>query len=168
MIINLSELYNLEGKEKTYTAEIEMTELKALGGVYEIAAKEPVMLRIRNLGGRKLLLEGNVRLTLRMPCNRCLKPVSCPFDVSFSEELDKNPTEETHPYVNGYSLDVEQLLLYELIPDLPMRILCQEDCQGICNQCGTNRNEQPCNCDQRVPDPRMAGIENLFKQFYQE
>lgn len=175
MQINLSELFGVEGKEKIYITEFEMTEFMAPDGVYEIADKEPVVLRIRNIGDRKLLIEGKARLTLQIPCDRCLEPVSCPFELDIAEVLDMGQEEEEQldemeeqPYVSGHSLDVEQLLQCELIPDLPMKVVCSEDCQGICNKCGVNRNHQQCNCDQDVPDPRMAGIQDLFKQFHQE
>lgn len=175
MQINLSELFGVDGKEKTYITEIEMTEFEAPDGVYEIIDKEPVVLRIRNLGERKLLMEGKARLTLQIPCDRCLEPVSCPFELDIAEELDMNPKEdvwleelEEQPYVSGHNLDVDQLLQCELIPDLPMKVLCGEDCQGICNKCGMNLNHEHCNCDQSVPDPRMAGIQDLFTQFHQE
>jgi len=168
MQINLSELFVVEGKEKTYITEIEMTEFAAPDGVYKIVNKEPAVLRIRNLGDRKLLLEGKAGLTLQIPCGRCLEPVFCPFALDIMKELDMEPKEEEQPYVVGHNLDVELLLQCELIPELPMKVLCSEDCLGICNKCGVNRNQRRCNCDQSVPDPRMAGIQDLFDQFHQE
>lgn len=175
MQINLSELFGVEGKEKTYITEIEVTEFVVPDGVYEIIDKEPVVLRIRNLGDRKLLMEGKAKLTLQIPCDRCLEPVSCPFELDIAQELDMGQKDEEQldemddqPYVDGHNLDVEQLMQCELIPELPMKVLCGEDCQGICNKCGVNRNHQQCNCDQSVLDPRMSGIQDLFKQFHQE
>lgn len=175
MQINLSELFGVEGKEKIYITELELTEFTAPDGVYEIVDKEPAVLRIRNLGERKLLMEGKAGLTMQIPCDRCLEPVSCLFELDIAEELDMGRKEEEHlvgldeqTYVSGHNLDVEQLLQHELIPNLPMKVLCREDCQGICNKCGVNRNHQQCTCDQSVPDPRMAGIQDLFNQFCQE
>ena len=83
MLINLSELFTLEGKEKTYTPDIEMDIYHGPGGDYEIVSKEPVVLRIMNLGNRKLEAEGKAMLTLRIPCDRCLDPVEVPleFDI---------------------------------------------------------------------------------------
>lgn len=172
MLINLSELFSRDGKEKTYTLDIEMNEFEAPDGVYEIVSKEPVELRIRNLGDRKLFMEGKARLSLSIPCGRCLEPVICPFKLDIDQELDMNQTEEDRvegldeqPYISGYNLDVDQLLSNELLLNLPMKVLCSEDCQGICNRCGANLNHGTCSCDQSSPDPRMSVIQDLFQQF---
>ncbi len=171
MLINLSELFTRDGKEKTYAPGIEMNELHASDGVYEIISKGPVSLHIRNIGGRKLLLTGNMKATLHIPCARCLEPVAYPFDLDVDEELDMSRQEERagdpdeQPYIDGYNLDVDQLLSNELLLNLPMKVLCKEDCKGICNRCGTNLNYGTCSCDQSSPDPRMAVIQDLFQQF---
>lgn len=172
MLINLSELFSSDGKEKTYKLDIEMDTFQAPDGVYDIVSKEPVVLRIRNLGDRKLLMEGKAILALEIPCNRCLEPVVCPFTLDICQELDMNQTEEERvesldeqPYVSGYNLDVDQLLSNELLLNLPMKVLCSDDCQGICNRCGANLNHGACSCDQSSPDPRMSVIQDLFQQF---
>ena len=172
MLINLSELFSRDGKEKTYKLDIEMKEFEAPDGVYELVSKEPVELRIRNLGERKLFMEGKAKLTLSIPCGRCLEPVICQFELDIDQELDMNQTEEDRlegldeqPYISGYNLDVDQLLSNELLLNLPMKVLCSEDCQGICNRCGANLNHGSCSCDQSSPDPRMSVIQDLFQQF---
>ena len=42
---------------------------------------------------------------------------------------------------------------------------CKEDCKGLCPVCGTNLNEKECGCDRTVADPRMAAIQDIFKNF---
>lgn len=172
MLINLSELFSRDGKEKTYKLDIEMTGFHAPDGVYEIISKEPVEYRIRNLGERKLFVEGKAKLSLSIPCGRCLEPVEYPFELDINQELDMNQTEEDRvegldeqPYISGYNLDVDQLLSNELLLNLPMKVVCSDDCQGICNRCGANLNHGTCSCDQSSPDPRMSVIQDLFQQF---
>ena len=67
-------------------------------------------------------------------------------------------------YVSGYNLDVDRLVGNELTLNLPMKVLCREDCKGICNRCGTNLNYGTCDCDTRSLDPRMSVIQDIFKQ----
>ena len=67
-------------------------------------------------------------------------------------------------YVSGYNLDVDQQVGNELTLNLPMKILCSEDCRGICNRCGTNLNRGTCDCDKRSLDPRMSVIQDIFKE----
>ncbi len=172
MLINLSELFSRDGKEKSYMPEIEMEVFHGPDGDYKIVSKEPVKLRIQNLGGRKLFMEGEAHLTLCIPCDRCLEPVQYPFDLKMEEELDMNKSDEERAadldeqhYVEGYTLDVDQLLSNELLLNMPMKVLCKEDCKGICNRCGTNLNYGSCSCDQSSPDPRMSVIQDLFQKF---
>ncbi|WP_124067453.1 DUF177 domain-containing protein [Clostridium sp. E02] len=172
MLINLTELFNLEGKEKTYTPDIEM---KIYHGPYsdcEVTDSKPVKLRIMNLGDKKLEVEGEVKLALIIPCDRCLDPVRVDLEFEIIRTIDLNRTDNgseedllEQPYVIGYNLDVDQLVCDELILNLPMKVLCSEDCKGICNRCGTNLNHETCDCDVRSTDPRMAVIQDIFKQF---
>lgn len=172
MLINLTELFNLEGKEKTYTLDMEMDVYHGPNGDYEVTSKKPVTLRIMNLGNRTLEVEGKASFSLIFPCDRCLDPVKVDFDLDMVRTIDFNETEEEHeeeldeqPYVQGFNLDVDQLVCDELILNLPMKVLCSEDCKGICNRCGTNLNHETCDCDTRPLDPRMAVIQDIFKQF---
>ena len=59
-------------------------------------------------------------------------------------------------------LDLNELLREQFYLALPMKPLCTEDCQGICPQCGTNRNTAPCDCHPQWEDPRMAGLKTLL------
>lgn len=172
MLINLTELFSVDGKEKSYTLPIDMDTFQTVDGVFDIVSKEPVELRIRNIGDRKLTVTGTACLTIQFPCSRCLEPVNHRFELEIDDELDMKKSEEERvedldeqPYVSGYNLDVDQLLCNELLLNLPMKVLCKEDCKGICNRCGVNLNHETCSCEQSSPDPRMAVIQDLFKQF---
>ena len=60
--------------------------------------------------------------------------------------------------MEGYSIDTELLLHDEITVNWPVKILCREDCKGLCPVCGHDLNEGDCGCDTFVPDPRMAAI----------
>ena len=138
---------------------------------YKIVEKEPVTLVVTNQGERVLTVTGKAVLSLEMPCARCLDPVIVPFELEIDQELDMNQTKEDRIealdeqfYINGYNLDVDQLVGNELTLNLPMRVLCSDNCKGICNRCGTNLNRGTCDCDNRSLDPRMSVIQDIFKQ----
>lgn len=171
MLINLSELFPVEGKSKTYTPELEMTQFGLADTVYDIAEKGPLSLVITNRGNKKLALAGTIDLVLIMPCARCLDPVRVPFHLEIDQELDMNQSDEERvedldeqPYVNGYKLDIDQLVGNELTLNLPMKVLCSEDCQGISNRYGTNPGSGEGDCKDSMPDPRMSVIQDIFKQ----
>lgn len=132
MLINLSELFPVEGKSKIYTVPLEMTHFKGSDGSYKVVEKEPVTLVITNQCERVLTVTGKAVLSLQMPCARCLDPVIVPFELEIDRELDMNQTKEDRLealdeqfYINGYNLDVDQLVGNELTLNLPMRVLCK-------------------------------------------
>ncbi len=50
----------------------------------------------------------------------------------------------------GFELDVDKLVYAEILVNWPMRVLCKDDCKGICKVCGMNLNKGTCSCDSFV------------------
>ena len=113
-------------------------------------------------------MNAEIQMTLEIPCGRCLEPVSVPFVISVDEQFELSDTPEQatedsdEPYIDGYQLDVDALVRNELFVHMPLRVLCKEDCKGICKRCGTNLNLGTCDCDATELDPRMAAILDIF------
>jgi uncharacterized protein len=61
--------------------------------------------------------------------------------------------------------DVDKLVYSEVLIDVPLRVLCSEDCRGLCYKCGANLNRGECGCDRVQLDPRMSVIQDIFKNF---
>ena len=172
MLINLTELFTREGKTNDYAVELDCREFQIPQGICPVSDSKPVIFHIENVGDRTLVLSGEAEFTLMIPCDRCLEPVEVPFQLSIERTLDMNLTDEERianldeqPYLQGYNLDVDQLVRDELLLNLPMKVLCDEDCKGICNRCGANLNHETCDCDRSSLDPRMSVIQDIFKQF---
>lgn len=170
MLINLSELFTCEGKRKVYKVLTDLNTFEFSGDVYKIKKAEPFELEIAGIGDRKFTLSGGLSVTVEAPCARCLEPVSFVCELTFDRELVVGKREEQdeeldeESYLSGYNLDIDQLVRNELLLSLPIRILCSEDCKGICNRCGTNLNFETCTCDTRSLDPRMSVFQDIFKQ----
>ena len=58
---------------------------------------------------------------------------------------------------------MEGLVYDELLSGWPMKVLCREDCRGICSRCGANLNKGPCGCKEEPKDLRMAAIRDIFQ-----
>ena len=108
-------------------------------------------------------------VVLAVPCDRCLKEVSVPVDISMSAEFDFSGSNEESVldlnetnYIDGYELDVDKLVYEEILLGFPMKVLCQDDCKGICKVCGANLNQGECGCNRTEPDPRMSVIRDIF------
>lgn len=170
MQINLTELFPIEGKSKSYEVPLEMSHFSTSSGSYKVQEHKPVQLTITNTGDKVFQVEGRAVLSLMMPCARCLELVQVPFDLVIEEKVDMNCSEEEtiadldeQFYVKGYNLDVDQLVGNELMLNLPMRVLCSEDCKGIDSRYGTDPNRQDSD-DSKPLDPRMSVIQDIFKQ----
>ena len=77
-------------------------------------------------------------------------------------QFTEDEEDDDQNFMEGYQLDVETFVHNEIIGNWPAKILCKEDCRGICPVCGQNLNERDCGCDTFVPDPRMAVIQDIF------
>ena len=65
------------------------------------------------------------------------------------------------PYLSDTDLDADELVCLEVLMNWPSKVLCREDCKGLCPRCGRDLNEGPCGCEDE-PDLRMAVIGDLF------
>lgn len=172
MLISLSEIINTRDKEEHFRVPVEMEQFVYDGSAYEFARKDPVDLTVTNIGNKKVLIEGFVKLALNLNCSRCLKELQYPMDISVAKDIDFNLSEDERAknldetnYIIGNNLDVDILIRNEIILNFPMKVLCREDCKGICMHCGANLNEKSCDCDNTVLDPRMSVIRDIFNNF---
>lgn len=108
-----------------------------------------------------------------MACGRCLGP--CETTVESRVELVAL-TDSPQPmggevqleasdlgviHLDGTLLDTDPILMEHLELNLPMTVLCQADCAGLCPHCGGNRNDEPACCDKQDIDPRWQGLRDL-------
>ena len=170
MRISLSEVMNLSGNSKTIEAPIEMDSFAYDGGEYDFISREPVIIKLNKVSPRTLRFLAKSRCVLSAECSRCLEPVELPFEINVDDELilDENggactrDDDEKLSFVKDYELDVDNFIKEELMIGFPLKVLCSEECRGICPKCGANLNKGECGCDRTVLDPRMAKIRDLF------
>ena len=173
MLIDLSELLSIIDKELDVQADIEMQHFVSRMCDYEIIDKKPFVIKLHNTGKKAFSLETQIELTMLIPCDRCLEDVKYNMNIAINKEIDMNESEdgktellEYQNYVNDDNcLDVEKMVYKEILVHLPMKVLCSENCRGICNRCGANLNSQTCDCDTIELDPRMSKIRDIFNNF---
>lgn len=169
MLIQLSKLLSMPNHEETVECSLDMEELVLKRGSYPILEKSPFPVTLRNEGKRTVSIAFETSVSVGMPCDRCLTEVSEKIRLNVFKTLDFDDIEETCKdqvsFLDGSSLDVDELVLEEMIPLLPTKVLCDENCRGLCPVCGTNLNKEECGCDRTVKDPRMAAIQDIFENF---
>lgn len=117
-----------------------------------------------------ILVRGEIGFTVELACARCLQPRAIEQDVEVTELfIDPTRREEGDEDDPGYELiddrtaiDLSTLTRDALLIDLPVRVLCREDCQGLCATCGADRNVTDCGHGQDpLPDPRWSALADL-------
>lgn len=125
--------------------------------------------------GREVILKGSISTKLEMVCSRCLEPLCYKVRSNVSsryvpvEEADSlglyvelHASDIEVEYYTGDLIDLTQAVYDQMLLSLPLTRLCREDCQGICSQCGVNRNKKNCQClDKDAVDPRLAILKSL-------
>ena len=171
MIIDISKVVKSINKEVSEEVSIELTSFESRLGDFPILQKSPVVLTITNQENKTLFIRGAVDVTLSIPCGRCLEEVPTQICFDIDKKLDINDgilvddEMEENDYLIGFELDVDKLVYAEILVNWPMKVLCKEDCEGICKVCGANLNKGDCGCQRTELDPRMAAIQDIFSKF---
>ncbi len=115
--------------------------------------------------GRLYEISGMINLSAKRVCDRCLTlfeaPIEIPFEELFREE-GIAPEEEDAVVFTGDEIDLTDIIREMVCLVGYTKSLCIEDCKGLCLKCGTNLNEQDCQCDRHIIDPRLAALQDFF------
>jgi uncharacterized protein len=119
--------------------------------------------------GDDYLLMAHLGGTLDSTCGRCLEPAHIKLDssmtVTFVPADDDEELDEDGEVVGfaGNEIDVSDEVRDEILLAIPLQVLCQESCRGLCSVCGGNRNAVPCDCEaqQRQAASRFAALGKL-------
>ncbi|MCC8043240.1 MAG: DUF177 domain-containing protein [Oscillospiraceae bacterium] len=148
MVINLRQLYEIVGEVKTFDCEVSPERLAQVKGY---SFKGPVTVKgvLRNRAG-VLLLSYSVSFTLNAQCDRCLaefeKELCFESEYVLVRELSSSDDGDEYIVTEGDSLDLDELAVDDLLLQMPTRLLCKEDCKGLCPVCGADLNVTDCGC----------------------
>lgn len=172
MKVDVSEIISNKNKEMSVDVTLGLSSFDAGMGAFPVLRKAPFALSVANVEHKQLKIIGRTEVTVGISCSRCLAQVPVSFPIEISKEIDlvkflSEDVEELEDadYMTGTDLDVDALIFGEILVSWPMKVLCREDCKGICKHCGTNLNLSECQCQKSEPDPRMAAIQDIFNQF---
>jgi len=168
MLINLSDVFTTENKSISKEVIWEQETVEVSGVTYSVLEKSPMKLVMKNTGKGQALISVNGTVEVGLSCDRCLKDVTYSFDLNFEHEVVspehelESDEDSEESFMEGYHLKVDELISSEIMINWPMKILCREDCKGICRICGKDLNTGTCGCDTFVPSPGLAGIKEIF------
>lgn len=125
---------------------------------------------VAELEGSEIHLAGHLETELELLCARCLEPVARAIEADFDlryrpvaeiaheEEISLSEDDTKIGFYAGGGLFLADILAEQVHLALPMKILCREDCRGLCPECGANLNLGVCGCRSASPDLRLAPL----------
>ena len=147
MILQLREIFQIEGMHLPVSYEITPEELSEVRG-YTFAAPVAVSGEFYNRAGI-VTLKYTVSCTLDVVCDRCLTELKRDYSYDFSHTVVpslQSDIYDTYLVAQHDSIDMNETAISDLLLMLPTKMLCREDCKGLCDICGCNLNERTCNC----------------------
>jgi uncharacterized protein len=144
------------------TIEFRSAEFRQAGPLHaEVAAA---------LDGEEIHLRGRLAGEFEISCARCLEPVRFDvrreFDLRYrfvgsirsEDELKLSHEDLEVGFYRGDGLFLADAVAEQVNLELPVKALCSEECQGLCPDCGVNRNRERCQCNPHEADPRWSAL----------
>ena len=101
-----------------------------------------------------LIARGSYTARVRCTCDRCLKEFC--RDRSRKDYLCGKEIGE----LADETIDLTEGVVEDILLGLPLKVLCSEDCKGICPYCGADLNGEECSCE---PGPDISPFSELDK-----
>ncbi len=167
MIIDVSRILSTEGASEDFTGEFEIESIDLSGSEIKLRLGTYTA-RVSNEEGRTLAVSADPVVTVTRPCDRCTCDVTEKYELHvdevfpISDEIASTDPDEDGQWLDGNELLIDRMVADELLLVLPPKVLCKDDCRGLCPVCGTDLNHGSCDCDRSVLDPRMAKILDVF------
>ena len=166
MLLGLSKIIDCPGASVAFSTSVDLSDL-CYGVSYPVT--EPVKAEgtVRNTAG-VLMMQGDITTTIHGTCDRCAndfdRDIHFPIDVVLVTEManEENEDEWVFP-LEGDSADLGDIVRTVFVLNLDSKLLCKEDCAGMCHRCGHNLNDGPCNCQKEL-DPRFAALKQLLEK----
>ena len=167
MLLNTKSLFDIEGFEQEFLFDLDISDLPAeianlLSGPVKAVGK------VFNRAGI-VILTAVLTIPLAAYCDRCLKIIKQNLTIDINHTLLKQLSGEDelsdeYIEVGTEEFDLNELLISEVILNMPSKILCTPQCKGLCPKCGANLNEKACGCMKDNIDPRLEILKSLIDE----
>jgi len=113
---------------------------------------------VAELVGSEICIRGRLGTRLEACCDRCLGSVAIPVEQEFDlfyrpvstiareEEVELPEDELGVGFFSGDGIELADVVTEQVILAVPMKVVCQTDCCGLCPVCGANLNFEKCGC----------------------
>ena len=164
MLLGLSKIIDCPGASVDFSVSVDLRDLQ-YGTSFPVSEPVAASGTVRNTAG-VLVMTGNISTTIHGVCDRCANDfdryVEIPIDVVLVTELSNEENEDEWVFpLEGDSADLEEIVRTVFVLNMDSKLLCKDDCKGLCCRCGKNLNDGPCGCQKEI-DPRLAALRQLL------
>ena len=149
MLLQLRQLFNREGDKKEINHSIPLEELGEYGAYGTFITPVSLVGSVYNRAG-VVTLDCEMTFTIRHLCDRCLNEFDREYVMCLEHILVKSTASDDDEYeyvvCPDSTLELDELAISDLLLQLPTKVLCKEDCKGLCPQCGKDLNYGDCFC----------------------
>ncbi|MBQ2915919.1 MAG: DUF177 domain-containing protein [Clostridia bacterium] len=139
MLIDISKIKSSTGDVLVIDTELDISELDPAFSDVKVEGK------IKNIAG-VLTIKAVISGTYTAVCDRCMEEASLKLEAKLDTIFDINEAKDDSLTLENGKIDLVRTAYDALSLEIPMVILCKEDCKGICPHCGKNLNLEECDC----------------------
>lgn len=161
MLLDLREIIELPGGKVPFDFEPDLSEL-AGGSITAVKKHSRAAGSVTNTAGL-LTFTCEIDAVCLCSCARCLKEFEYPVRRTVKANITEHGDGEDPDgyFLQGDKIDASEIIITELILDIDNRLLCRDDCAGLCKKCGADLNEGECGCGKET-DPRLEVLRQLL------
>lgn len=170
MKININSINKELGASLTASFNEKLSSVIIAGETLEFKNPVDVAAKVTNTGSN-FIVSADINAQFELICSRCLNHFTYDINTNMLEDYcrssDITEAEKDGLDINeliifdGDFIDISQEVIDSIVMALPMKPICNDNCQGLCTVCGQNLNENKCNCQVDDIDPRLEVLKNL-------
>ena len=166
MRLGLSQIIDRPGESISYSAVVDLSDLQ-YGTCFPVTEPVKASGTVRNTAG-VLVMKGEITTCIHGICDRCAaefdREMEIPIDAVLVTELANEENEDEWVFtLEGDSADLDDIVRTIFVLNMDSKLLCSDDCKGMCCRCGKNLNDGPCSCEKEI-DPRLAALKQLLNK----
>lgn len=158
MIIKLKDLLRSIGASQDLHDAVVVKEIKLQDRIIKFPYFPKIEATATNTQD-EIIVTGFIEGAALLPCSRCLEEFRWNFKIDFFDCFNKKGSAAINL---NQDLDLSKDLIQHIVLNIPIKVLCADNCRGICSGCGADLNHQNCSCQEQILDPRWEKLRHLL------
>lgn len=154
MVLDLKEIFNTDGEVLKFNLSVPMQPIDYMGNKYNFLDVVEFSGQAKYISGT-FEVDAKIKGTLIIPCARCMNDTEYDLSLPYIESFKKSQL------TADFGITLEDIISEAVICAVPIRVLCKEDCKGLCPKCGADLNKGNCGCTKEEGSFIWEKLKNL-------